>query len=111
MQMGQRFRIARSGPGKGLGLFARTDIRAGSFVVEYTGNRIPTKEADALPTRYLFEIDKKWTIDGSPRSNIARYINHACEPNCEADVQGSRIMISALRDIEAGEELTFDYCE
>ena len=107
----QRFRIARSGPGKGLGLFARAAIPAGSFVAEYTGRRISTKEADALPTRYLFEIDAKWTIDGSPRSNIARYMNHACEPNCEADIQNGRIMLLASRDIKAEEELTFDYGE
>jgi SET domain-containing protein len=109
MQMTKRFRIARSGPGKGLGLFSRVAIPVGSFVAEYTGKRISTKEADALPTRYLFEIDREWTIDGSPRSNIARYINHACEPNCEADVKDGRIMLFAKRDIEAGEELTFDY--
>ena len=107
----KRFRIARSGPGKGLGLFTRAAIPARSFVAEYTGKRISTKEADTLPTRYLFEIDSKWTIDGSPRSNIARYINHSCAPNCEADIKGGRIMILAVRDIEAGEELTFDYGE
>lgn len=105
----KKFRIGRSGPGRGLGLYARRYFQNGEFVIEYTGRKISTKEADALSTRYLFEIDKRWTIDGSPRSNIARYINHSCEPNCEADIFDEKILISALRDIEQGEELTFDY--
>jgi SET domain-containing protein len=109
MQMAKRFRIARSKPGMGFGLFARTPIDRGTFVVEYTGRKISTAYADTLPTRYLFEIDKDWTIDGSSRTNIARYINHSCEPNCEADIHDDHILISALRDIDAGEELTLDY--
>ncbi len=106
----QRFRIGRL-QGVGLALFARRTFTEGEFVAEYTGRRIPTVEADALSTRYLFEIDKDWTIDGSPRSNIARYMNHSCFPNCETDIVDGKILITALRDIEIGEELTFDYGE
>lgn len=106
----QMFRIART-PGRGLGLFARRPFKKDEFVAEYTGRKISTKEADALTTKYLFEIDDDWTIDGSPRSNIARYMNHSCDPNCESDVVDGKILITALRDIEPGEELTFDYGE
>ena len=95
----------------GLGLYTRTPIEAGEFVIEYTGAKIPTKVADGMPTKYLFEIDEEWTIDGSSRDNIARYVNHSCAPNCEADVRDGRIFFEAVRDIEAGEELSIDYGE
>ncbi len=105
----QAFRIGRTKTG--LGLFARRSYEQGEFVAEYTGRKITTEEADKLSTRYLFEIDENWTIDGSPRTNIARYMNHSCTPNCESDVVDGRILITALRDIEKGDELTFDYGE
>ena len=104
-----RYAIQKSHPGLGHGLFAIQAIPKGDFIIEYTGTKIPTEVADALPTRYLFEIDRNWTIDGSVRANIARYINHSCESNCEANIVDGRILISAARDIEKGEELTFDY--
>lgn len=103
------FKIGRSKTG--LGLFAKRPFKAGEFVVEYTGTRIPNSIADKLPTKYLFEVDDQWTIDGSPRSNIARYINHSCSPNCESDIVDGKIIISAIRDIDVGEELSFDYGE
>lgn len=92
-----------------MGLFACVPIQKGELVVEYTGKRIPTKIADELGTKYLFEIDEDWTIDGSPRTNTARYINHSCRPNCESDIRGGKILIFALRDIHVGEELSMDY--
>jgi uncharacterized protein len=104
-------RIKRAGPGLGFGLFAHRFFAKNELIVEYSGKRIPTAEADMLGTRYLFEVDEQWTIDGSPRTNIARYINHSCEPNCETDVLEGKIYVFALRDIEPGEELTFDYGE
>jgi SET domain-containing protein len=103
------FRVARSAPGKGLGLYARRPFTRGEFLLEYTGKKIPTKEADASKSRYLFEIDEFWTIDGSPRTNIARYINHSCAPNCETDVVDGQIFVFAKRGIKEGEELSFDY--
>ena len=107
-----RFRLGRSKPGMGLGLFTREAIEAGEFVIEYSGKRIPTILADRLTTKYLFEIDETWTIDGSDRSNLARYVNHSCMPNCEAEItEDDRIIFSAIRDIEIGEELTLDYGE
>lgn len=104
-----RFRVARSAPGKGMGLFARTPFEKGDFIIEYTGTIIPTTLADTLTTRYLFDLEDGRTIDGSPRSNTARWINHSCEPNCEAFLEDGHINIYAERDIAAGEELSFDY--
>jgi SET domain-containing protein len=108
MHTDHRF-VLRRAHGKGHGLFARVPVRRGDFIMEYTGRRITTAEADALRTRYLFEIDRSWTIDGSARSNRARYINHSCDPNCEAEIRDGRIMLYAAQDIAAGEELSFDY--
>ncbi|KKW19866.1 MAG: hypothetical protein UY63_C0005G0049 [Parcubacteria group bacterium GW2011_GWA2_51_10] len=106
-----RFAIQKSRPGLGHGLFATANLSKGDFVLEYTGKKIPTKLADEITSRYLFEIDRKWTVDGSVQSNLARYINHSCEPNCECVLEGGRILIYASRDIEKGEELSFDYGE
>ena len=107
----ERFIIRRSRPGLGRGLFAATPFRKGEFLLEYTGKKIPTPYADTLHTRYLFELDTEWTIDGSDNSNTARYINHSCTPNCECDVREEKILIHATRDIRSGEELTMDYGE
>ena len=94
----------------GQGLFAQCNIKKGEFILEYTGKKIPTAVADAMETsRYLFEIDEEWTIDGSPRSNTARYINHSCNPNTEAEIVDGHIMITAVQNIKKGEELTIDY--
>ncbi len=93
----------------GCGLFASRDIAAREFIVEYTGNRMPTTEADSLKTRYLFDLENGWTIDGSPMTNKARWINHSCDPNCECELEDNHIIIYAARDIKAGEELSFDY--
>lgn len=107
-QMDARFEVRQS-PGMGWGLFARKDIAEGDFILEYTGTKIPTKVADASDSRYLFEIDSKWTIDGEGQENYARWINHSCVPNAEADVKKGKIVIHALRDIFEGEEVTIDY--
>lgn len=95
----------------GDGLFASADVMRGDFIVEYTGTKISTALADVSRSRYLFELDNEWTIDGEVSSNIARYINHACEPNAEAEIHDDHILISATRDIKAGEEFTIDYGE
>jgi len=104
-----RFIVKESAPGVGLGLFAAAAIRKGEFVIEYTGRKIKTKEADASDSRYLFEIDKDWTLDGPPEINTAGYINHSCDPNCESDIMDGHVMICAIKDIAPGEELGFDY--
>jgi uncharacterized protein len=101
------FRVARSKTG--LGLFATKLIRRGSFIVRYSGKKLPNRIADELDTKYLFEINNRWTIDGSGRKNIARYINHSCRPNAEADVKKHKILISAIKTIHPGDEITYNY--
>lgn len=106
-------RVGRSATG--LGLFATTPIARRKLIVEYAGPRIPTPEARALErarrNRYLFEINGRWTIDGSARDNLGRYVNHACRPNAEAELVRGRMMFRARRAIAAGEEITIDYGE
>ena len=101
------FKVKRSVAG--LGLFVEGPIKKGDFVIEYCGPLLNEEEADRKNGKYLFEIDDTWTIDGSGRENIARYINHSCKPNCETEIEGKRLFIYALRSIKAGEELTYDY--
>ena len=93
----------------GLGLFTLRPIKSGKRIVEYSGTIITNEEADRRGGRYLFELDEKRAVDGTTRSNLARYINHSCRPNAEGLTTGSRIWVWALRDIEAGEELTLNY--
>jgi SET domain-containing protein len=93
----------------GLGLYTVQRIPKGRRIIEYTGPVINSEERDKKGGKYLFEIDEKWAIDGSPRSNVARYINHSCRPNAEAFVSGRRVWIWSKRAIEAGEEITIDY--
>jgi SET domain-containing protein len=105
------YRIGRATAG--LGLFATAPIRRGAFIVEYSGERIPTREAKARErttgARYMFEINSRWTVDGSPRSNIGRYANHSCAPNAESAVSRGKVILRAIRAIEPGEEITYDY--
>lgn len=102
-------RVGRSSAG--LGLFATTDIPKGRRVIEYGGWLISAKDGDDLEdrNRYIFNINSRWDLDGSPRWNTTRYINHACRPNCEANTVGNRIIISTIKKVQAGEELTYDY--
>ncbi|HZT61430.1 MAG TPA: SET domain-containing protein [Pyrinomonadaceae bacterium] len=93
----------------GLGLFTLKPIKSGKRIVEYTGPLVTNEEVKRRRGRYFFEVDEKYSIDGSPRSNTARYINHSCRPNCEAYVYGRRIWIYSKRDIKAGEQLTYNY--
>ncbi len=100
----------------GLGLFAIDAFRKGDFVIEYTGEPLTTEEADRKGGKYLFYVDDNLTLDGTPRRHIARYMNHSCDPNCEAIIEeyengDKKVMIYALRDIAPGEELTYDYGE
>jgi SET domain-containing protein len=101
------FRLARSNTG--LGLFATKPIKRGEFIIKYWGRRISNKEADEIDNRYLFELNSRWTVDGSTRRNVARYINHSCRPNAESDVVRGEILITAIKKIQPGEEITYDY--
>jgi SET domain-containing protein len=93
----------------GLGLFAGEDIPKGTCIIEYTGKMLPNSKADFLTTKYLFTINSRFTLDGSSRKNRARYINHGCRPNAESDVHKGRVFISAIKNIKAGDEITYNY--
>lgn len=95
----------------GLGLFAGEDIPKNQYIIEYTGERITEAEANRRGGMYLFAVTENLTIDGKERKNTARYINHACKPNAEAehDESDDRIYIRACKKINAGEEITYDY--
>lgn len=93
----------------GLGLFTDEPIERKGFIIEYTGTLLTRAQADSKNGKYLFETNKNRFVDGSPRTNMARYINHSCRPNCEIDIRRGRIYVFSLRKIGAGEELTYDY--
>ncbi|OHA80800.1 MAG: hypothetical protein A2675_01630 [Candidatus Yonathbacteria bacterium RIFCSPHIGHO2_01_FULL_51_10] len=93
----------------GLGLFTKEPIKRGAFVIEYTGKVLTRAEADEKGGKYLFDVNSRRVVDGTERINRARYINHSCRPNCEAEIKGGRILISAKRAILAGEELFYNY--
>jgi len=93
----------------GLGLFAESEIPKGACVIEYTGVQISREQEEKSRSKYLFEIHTRKTIDGAPRWNTARYINHSCRPNCEPNIHKGRVFIHARRKIKPGEELNYDY--
>ena len=107
----------RSSPIHGQGAFATRRIRKERRIIEYTGERISSDEADQRydddatdnPHTFLFTVGPDTVIDGAQGGNEARFINHSCEPNCEAVIEDGRIFIEALRNIPLGQELTFDY--
>jgi uncharacterized protein len=101
----------------GLGVFALKRIRKGTRVIEYLGERISHKEADRRYDlkaakdnhTFLFIVDGRTVIDAGVDGNAARFINHTCGPNCESVTQNRRVFIEAIRTIEPGEELAYDY--
>jgi hypothetical protein len=105
--MSAKFRVKRSATG--LGLFATEPIDKNCFIVRYWGKRISSRSAGQLKSRYLFELNRRWTIDGSDRRNLARYLNHSCKPNAVATIIDGRIEISAKKKIAIGEEITINY--
>jgi uncharacterized protein len=105
------YRVGRSRTG--LGLFATKPIKKGTRIVRYIGPILDSKKKkdDAIENKYLFELTNRWTIDGSVRKNVARYINHACRPNAESDVRPRKrkVFIRAIKNIEPGDEINYDY--
>ena len=107
----------------GTGVFATKEISKGVRIIEYIGEKISKREGDKRSADrikfflgsvdtgsvYIFELNKKYDIDGSPMYNKARYINHSCDPNCEVDIIENKIWISSIRKISSGEELKYDY--
>jgi uncharacterized protein len=109
--------VVRNSKVHGKGCFARKFIPKGTRVAEYTGDRISWKEADRRYEgsdvndnhTFLFIIDRKTVIDGGVGGNAARFINHSCAENCESTIEKSRVFIEAIKDIQKGEELGYDY--
>jgi uncharacterized protein len=107
----------RDSPIQGRGAFATHRIPAGTRLVEYAGERLTPARADArYPDEpgarhhtFLFAIDDAVVIDAAVHGNDARWINHSCDPNCDAVIDDGRIWIESLRDISPGEELAYDY--
>ena len=112
----RRIQTRRSGV-HGKGVFALVDLAPGETLIEYTGEIITWTEAlDRHPHdpsdpnhTFYFHIDEDHVIDAKYGGNSARWINHSCKPNCEADIEDGRVFIRSLRAIEAGEELFYDY--
>lgn len=113
---GDLFEI-RESPMQGLGAFAIQRIPAGVRLIEYAGERLTPAEAEArypeVPGErhhtYLFAIDDDVVVDAAVNGNDARFINHSCDPNCDAVFDDDRIWIDTIRNIEPGEELAYDY--
>ena len=109
--------IVRISPVHGRGLFAARRIRPGVRIIEYTGERLDDAEVDARydesaaedPHTLLFRTGPHSVIDASVGGNAARFVNHSCRPNCETRQEGDRIFIFAIRNIQPGVELTYDY--
>jgi SET domain-containing protein len=107
----------RHSPVHGFGVFALRRIRKGTLVTEYLGDRVTHAEADARyedkdPNdnhTFLFTVDSRTVIDGGVGGNDARFINHGCDPNCESTTLNKRIYVEAIRTIQPGEELAYDY--
>lgn len=101
----------------GRGVFARKRIEKGSRIIRYKGKKITNEEGadrydeDEMDSHhtFLFTLDDKYCLDGGEKGNEARFINHSCNPNCEAVQEGNKIYIDAVKNIKKGQELTFDY--
>ena len=107
----------RPSPMQGFGAFATQFIPAGVRLIEYAGERLTPAAADARYPEgaderhhtFLFAIDDDVVIDAAVDGNEARFINHCCEPNCDAVIEDHRIWIDTIRDVSPGEELAYDY--
>ena len=107
----------------GSGVFATKNIPKHTNIIEYIGEKVTKLEGDRRSSIrikkylnsnktgsvYIFELNKKYDIDGAPLYNKARYINHSCNPNCEVNITNNEIWISSIKNIKKGEELFYDY--
>ncbi len=112
--MGKLYKIKKSTIDK-KGLYAAKDIKNGTKIIEYKGKIISVKKTEKDPKFdndkdiYLFNINKKYDLDGDFKFNTARLINHSCEPNCEVSGTGFKIFVYAIKNIKKNDELTYDY--
>lgn len=123
MSLSHQYIVKKKSGIHGFGIFAKKDISKGTRIIEYVGERITKAESDRRGPKlvayaknhhetgavYIFELNKRYDIDGHVSYNTAKYINHSCDPNCEAEIIRGHIWISALRDIKKGEELFYNY--
>lgn len=107
----------------GRGIFAKHDISKNEKIIQYIGEKITKKEGDIRSNRriqrylkskttgsvYIFELNSKYDIDGTPNYNKAKYINHSCNPNCEVKIIKNEIWIFSIKNIRKDEELSYDY--
>ena len=121
--MNSKLWIVKNSKIHGSGVFAKTDIKKGTRIIEYIGQKVTRQEGDKRSEKrikkylnskktgsvYIFELNSRYDIDGSFSYNKARYINHSCKPNCEVDIKNGRIWISAIKNIIKNEELSYDY--
>jgi SET domain-containing protein len=109
--------VLRTSPIAGTGAFATRPIRKDTRLIEYLGERITHDEADRRydddpadhPHVVLFIVNSRTVIDAAVDGNDARFFNHSCDPNCDAVIEKARVFIETIRDVRAGEELTYDY--
>tara|TARA_Y100000591_G_scaffold330132_1_gene360294 strand:+ start:307 stop:762 length:456 start_codon:yes stop_codon:yes gene_type:complete len=108
------FKIKKSKIDKN-GLYANCNIKKGTRIIEYKGRIIPVKQSETNPkfdndkAIYLFNINKKFDLDGDYSFNTARLINHSCDPNCEVFGSGLKVWVYAMKNIKKGDELSYDY--
>ena len=97
------------------GLYANCNIKSGTRIIEYKGKIISVKQSENDPkfdnskAIYLFNLNKRYDLDGAYNFNIARLINHSCNPNCEVFGKGLKVWVYAMKNIKKGEELSYDY--
>jgi len=104
--------VFKRSPIHGIGGFATAAVPKGAHVIEYLGEKIDKRESVRRcekNNQYIFALNEKEDLDGSVEWNPARHLNHSCAPNCAAQAEAGRVWIVANRDIQAGEELTFNY--
>ena len=123
MSTNQKLYIKKNSRIHSSGLFAKTDIKSGTRIIEYRGLKITKAQSDKIAdvhieankkegkvgSVYIFTLNQRYDINGKVSWNLAKYINHSCDPNCETDIIRGKIWISAIRDIKKGEEFTCDY--
>jgi uncharacterized protein len=117
-----QYLVLKESPIHGCGIYAKRAIPKGIAVIQYIGEKITKKESDKRAEKvrkraekhgtgavYIFTLDNRYDIDGDVPENYARFINHACETNCEAAIIDDEIWIETTRNVKAGEELHYDY--
>jgi SET domain-containing protein len=123
MSQEQKLYIKKNSQIHASGLFAKNDIKSGTKIIQYKGLKITKAQSDKIAdvhidankkegtvgAVYIFTLNDRYDINGKVAWNLAKFINHSCDPNCETDIVRGKIWISAIKDIKKGEELSYDY--